>query len=94
MAGVTVWGPDFSQRERAPTVSITIDGVSAREASRRLGRRGLLLWDGHFYAIRAVEVLGLAERGGLLRSGISLYNTREEIERLVGAIGDIAAGGD
>ncbi len=94
IAGVTVWGPDFTQRARAPTVSITIDGVSAREASRRLGRKGLLLWDGHFYAIRAVEVLGLAERGGLLRSGVSLYNTREEIERLVSAIGDIAAGGD
>ena len=81
--GVTVWGPDFSSTRRAPTVSITVDGVGATEAARRLGDEGVLVWDGDFFAVRPVEVLGLAERGGLLRAGISLYNTREEVGRLV-----------
>lgn len=89
--GVTVWGPDFSGR-RAPTVSITIDGVPAIDAARRLGARGLQVWDGHFYAIRAIEVLGLAERGGVLRTGVAMYNTPEEIERLVEGVREIAAG--
>lgn len=89
--GVTVWGPDFSGR-RAPTVSITIDGVPAIEAARRLGAKGLQVWDGHFYAIRAIEVLGLAERGGVLRTGIVMYNTPEEIERLLAGVAEIAAG--
>lgn len=83
LPGVAVWGPDFSSPRRAPTVSITLEGVTATEAARRLGDEGVLVWDGDFFAVRPVEVLGLAERGGLLRAGISLYNTREEVDRLV-----------
>lgn len=86
--GVTVWGPDFSGR-RAPTVSITIDGVPAIDAARKLGAKGLQVWDGHFYAIRAIEALGLTERGGVLRTGFAMYNTREEIERLVQGVAEI-----
>jgi selenocysteine lyase/cysteine desulfurase len=84
--GVTVWGPGFESRRRAPTVSITIDGVHPRDAARRLGEQGIAVWDGHFYAARPIEVLGLAERGGVIRVGISMYNTRAEIERLLKAV--------
>jgi len=84
--GVRVWGPGFESPERAPTVSVTIDGVRPEDAARRLAAKALHLWAGHFYAIRPVEVLGLAERGGLLRCGISMYNTPEEIDRLLAGI--------
>jgi len=87
--GVTVWGPDFSG-PRAPTVSITIDGVHPNEAARRLGEKGIQVWDGDFYALRPVEALGLAERGGLIRTGIVMYNTRQEVDRLLEAIAGIA----
>ncbi|HET7041121.1 MAG TPA: cysteine desulfurase-like protein, partial [Gemmatimonadales bacterium] len=83
--GVTVWGPDFSG-PRAPTVSITIDGVRPIDAARALGRRGLQVWDGHFFAIRPIEALGLLEQGGVLRTGIVMYNTREEVDRLLEGI--------
>jgi cysteine desulfurase family protein (TIGR01976 family) len=83
--GVTVRGPDFSGR-RAPTVSITIEGVHPTAAARTLGELGLQLWDGHFYALRPIEVLGLAERGGVLRMGVVMYNTREEIDRLLAGV--------
>ena len=86
--GVTVWGPDFSG-PRAPTVSITIDGVHPNEAARRLGEKGLQVWDGNFYALRPVEALGLAEKGGLIRTGIVMYNTRQEVDRLLEAIAEI-----
>ena len=89
--GVTVWGPDFSTTRRAPTVSITIDGVDPVEAARRLGERGVFVWDGHFYAARAVEALGLSGRGGLLRAGMSMYTTREEVDRLLSGVAEIAA---
>ncbi len=89
--GVTVWGPDFSG-PRAPTVSITIDGVHPTDAARALGRRGIQVWDGHFFAIRPVEALGLLERGGLLRAGIVMYNTREEVDRLLEGIEALARG--
>jgi len=81
--GVTVWGPDFSSGLRAPTLSITVDGLTAEEVAARLGEQGVQVWDGHFYAVRAIEVLGLTERGGVLRTGVVMYNTREEIDRLV-----------
>ncbi|HUG53669.1 MAG TPA: cysteine desulfurase-like protein [Vicinamibacteria bacterium] len=90
LRGVTRWGPGFEDGPRAPTVSITIDGVAPEQAARRLGEAGVLVWDGHFYAARAIEVLGLAERGGVLRTGFSMYNTPEEVERLVAGVADIA----
>src|SRR5208282_5925041 len=71
LPGVHVFGPDFTSRARAPTVSITLDKHTAAEAARALGAQGVYVWDGHFYAARAVECLRLAERGGLLRTGIS-----------------------
>lgn len=89
--GVTVWGPDFSSQDRAPTVSITVDGWTAAEAATRLGDEGIQVWDGDFYAARAIEVLGLKERGGVLRTGIVMYNTREEVDRLLAGLREIAA---
>ncbi|MEA3198164.1 MAG: hypothetical protein QOF32_2216 [Gammaproteobacteria bacterium] len=82
--GVRVWGPDFGAgRTRAPTVSITLGNVTAAEAATALGNQGICVWDGDFYAARPVQVLGLVERGGLLRTGISMYNTRDELNRLL-----------
>jgi len=72
------------------TVSITIEGVTAQKAARQLGDQGVLVWDGHFYALRAVEVLGLLDRGGVLRAGLSMYNTPEDVDRLVAGVDEIA----
>lgn len=81
--GVTVHGPSFSAARRAPTISFTVDGKQAEEVAAALGEKGICTWDGHFYAIRPVEVLGLLERGGVTRVGISLYNTPQEINQLL-----------
>jgi cysteine desulfurase family protein (TIGR01976 family) len=86
LPGVTVWGPDFSLRARAPTVSITLQRATAAEAAAALAKEGICVWDGHFYAARAVQVLGLAERGGLLRTGVSMYSTREDLDRLLAGL--------
>jgi cysteine desulfurase family protein (TIGR01976 family) len=89
--GVRVWGPDFAAgRERAPTVSIAFDKITAAEAATALGNEGICVWDGNFYAERPVQVLGLEQRGGLLRTGISMYNTREELARLLAGIERLA----
>jgi cysteine desulfurase family protein (TIGR01976 family) len=85
--GVRVWGPDFaSGRVRAPTVSFSHDKATAAEIATSVGKQGICVWDGDFYAARPIEVLGLAERGGLLRTGISMYNTRDELTRLLAGI--------
>jgi len=90
MPGVHMWGPDFTTRSRAPTVSITLDKATAAEAAAALGAQGICVWDGDFYAARAVQLLGLADRGGVLRTGISMYSTRYDLNRLLAGIEQLA----
>lgn len=88
LRGVTVWGPGFDLAPRAPTVSITL-GITAAEAASALAKLGLQVWAGHFYALRVLEAFNLVTRGGLLRTGFALYNTREEVDRLLTGIASI-----
>jgi cysteine desulfurase family protein (TIGR01976 family) len=89
MEGVKVYGPAFNEPLRAPTISFTLDGMKPVEICSFLNEKGICVWDGHFYAIRPVEVLGLLEKGGLTRAGISLYNTQEEIDRFLEGIHEL-----
>jgi len=77
---------------RTPTAAITIDGVSSPDVATALGRAGIAVWDGNFYALELVERLGLADRGGLVRIGLTHYNTIEEVDRLLAEVARIAAG--
>jgi selenocysteine lyase/cysteine desulfurase len=88
LPGVTLYGPPEGT-PRTSTVSFTLADFSAEQACRALGARGFFLWDGHFYARRLVEVLGLLPRGGLIRVGLAPYNTAAELERLVAAVDDL-----
>jgi selenocysteine lyase/cysteine desulfurase len=90
LPGVRVWGPDFLVAARAPTVSITLGKHTAAEAATALGAQGVCVWDGNFYAARAVELLGLADRGGLLRTGISMYSTEGDVRRLLEGVEKLA----
>jgi cysteine desulfurase family protein (TIGR01976 family) len=87
--GVTLYGPPAGH-PRTSTVSFTIDGVRPEQACRVLGEQGVFVWDGHFYAIRLVERLGLMERGGLIRAGLCPYTTWDELERLVDGVRRLA----
>ena len=88
--GVRVWGTDFSSRRRAPTVSITMEGVTPLAMATELGQDGVCVWDGDFYALRPIELLGLAAQGGVLRTGVSMYSQESDIERLLGGLSRIA----
>ena len=61
------------------------------EVCRHLAQKNICAWDGHFYAIRAIESLGLLEKGGVTRLGISLYNTKEEMDLVLEEIKKIAS---
>jgi cysteine desulfurase family protein (TIGR01976 family) len=87
--GVTVYGPP-DDHPRTSTVAFTVDDQSPEEVCRALGNEGLFLWDGHFYAIRLVERLGLIERGGLVRAGLAPYTTADEVERLLDGVRRLA----
>jgi cysteine desulfurase family protein (TIGR01976 family) len=75
---------------RAPTAAFTIDGTTPRAVAETLGRDGIAVWDGDFYATGLVERLGLAASGGLVRVGLMHYTTAAEVDRLVAALDMIA----
>jgi len=87
--GVQVAGQDFSSPHRAPTISFTMEGKTPQHVCAALGRKNICAWDGHFYALRAIEILGLLERGGVTRMGLSVYNTDQEIETVLKETNDI-----
>jgi cysteine desulfurase family protein (TIGR01976 family) len=78
--------------ERTPTAAITLDGVSPRAACEALGRASIATWDGDFYATGLIERLGLAVSGGVIRIGLTHYNTADEVDRLLATLETIAAG--
>lgn len=78
-------------QERVPTFSVTLEGHHPREMAEHLAARAISVWDGDFYAWELVRTLGLAEAGGLLRIGLVHYNTLEEVDRLVEALGELRA---
>ncbi len=95
IAGVEIHGIVDRSRaaERVPTVSISISGVHPRAAAEDLGRHGMFVWDGDFYATGLIERLGRAETGGVLRIGLVHYNTATEVDRVVAAVERLATTG-
>lgn len=89
--GARLWGVSFDgAKARAPTVSFTLDGVESVQVARTLAEVGICVWDGDFYApgpVAALKVPG----GALVRVGFSMYNTREEADRLIRVVAGLAS---
>jgi cysteine desulfurase family protein (TIGR01976 family) len=83
--GVRVFGPPPSE-PRTPTVSFTVDGMTAEAVSRALAERALFASHGDFYAQTVVERLGVES---LVRVGCACYTTEEEIDRLLDAVNSL-----
>ncbi len=90
--GVTLYGIADPSRFawRTPTVGMRVAGYSPRELAQQLGDRGIFTWNGNFYALNLMQRLGLESSGGMLRIGCTHYNTREEIQRLLHTLHEIA----
>ena len=73
---------------RVPTFSVTHPQRTPDELAAALGDRGLATWPGNFYAVEVMERLGLP--AGTLRIGFVHYNTTEEVDRLLGALRELA----
>ncbi|CAN5832302.1 cysteine desulfurase-like protein [soil metagenome] len=90
MDGVLVWGPP-TMDARTPTVAFTVDGHHPSEVAMELAAVRIATWAGHSYAVEAVDQLGLAERGGVVRAGVVAYLDDEDVGRLLDAVERIAA---
>ena len=89
--GISIVGltADADVERRTPTAAITIAGRTPHDAAARLGEQGIAVWDGDFYATGLIERLGLAP-DGVVRIGLTHYNTRAEIDRLADALTELA----
>ena len=82
---VHIYGPP-PEAPRTPTVSFTVEGMTAEDVARALVKRGIFASHGDFYAATVIRVLGVE---GLVRIGCAAYTTEEEIERLLECVTSI-----
>ena len=92
--GCHIYGITDSQRsaERCSTLSLRIGNHHPTALATFLGDRGIFTWDGNYYALNLSERLGVESRGGMLRIGLVHYNTPDEVDRLLAALREFAAG--
>ena len=83
LSQVEVIGTSFNEEQRAPTLSFTFKGKTPAEVCAQLAQENIFAWDGHFYAIRSTEVLGLLEKGGVTRVGMSVYSKESDVDQLI-----------
>ena len=91
--GVTLHGIANANRlhERVATFTFEIAGHSADAIAGRLAARNIFVWNGYYYAWEPAGVLGLRTRGAV-RVGFTHYNTLDEVDTLIAALGDITGG--
>jgi len=90
--GLKLYGISDPQRfeNRCATFVVRVEGHTPLELATKLGERGIFTWDGNYYALNVSEQLDVERLGGFLRIGLVHYNTMEEVERLLGALREIA----
>lgn len=78
--------------ERTPTVSFRLANMSPHAVAEALAVRGIFVWDGNYYALSLSERLGVESQGGMVRVGLTHYNTPEEVDYFLDLLGALAAG--
>lgn len=76
---------------RVPTVSVSRPGLNNEATALALSDRGIYTWDGHVYALDIIERLGLANSGGILRLGLTHYNSASDVERTLTALAELVS---
>src|SRR6266446_2118476 len=91
--GIRIFGITDENRfdERCATLSFRLGGHHPTKIAAFLGERGIFTWDGNFYALNLSERLGVEQHGGVLRVGLVHYNTVEEVDRLLAALGEFVS---
>ncbi len=93
--GLRLWGVSDQARlaERTPTFAIRLGDEDPLKTASELARRGIYVWDGHYYAITIMERLGLLDTGGAVRIGFCHYHSIEDVDRVLVALEEIARAG-
>ena len=71
------------------TLFRSVEGRDAGEIAAEAGKRGVGIGAGDFYAARAIDALGLRERGGVVRVSMVHYNTEAEVDRVIRVLDEV-----
>jgi cysteine desulfurase family protein (TIGR01976 family) len=85
---VRVHGP-HDLVDRTPTVCFSVEGHTPAAVAGALADARVAVWGGHYYAVEVMASLGLAD-GGAVRAGVSCYTTPDDVQRLLGAVAQLA----
>jgi cysteine desulfurase family protein (TIGR01976 family) len=93
--GATVYGVADENRihERVPTFMFNIGTLSPQMIVEEMAKREIGIRDGHMYAPRLMNRLGLSMDSGAIRVSLVHYNTIEEIGRFEEALKEIVVSG-
>jgi cysteine desulfurase family protein (TIGR01976 family) len=80
---VRILGPQDDCPDRVGTISFVHSEKSSREITDVVDRSGIAIRNGHMYAYRLCEALGLDPDDGVVRISLVHYNTPAEIGRLI-----------
>ena len=72
---------------RVPTFAVTHPALAPDEVAARLAERKIAVWSGDYYAVEVMQRLGLPD--GAVRIGIVHYNSAEEVDRVLAALGGL-----
>jgi cysteine desulfurase / selenocysteine lyase len=81
--GLTVFGPSEADR-RGGVVSFAIDGMHPHDIAELCDREAVCIRAGHHCAQPLMRCLGV---GATARASFGVYNSRDEVDRLVEALG-------
>ena len=73
---------------RVPTFAFRVEGMAPRAVAEQLAAQDIAVWAGDYYAFEGMTALGLQPEGAV-RAGFVHYNTLEEVDRLLAALGGL-----
>lgn len=79
-------------RERCPTYSFTLEGITSNDICRKMSKENIYVWNGEdgLGALDLVKYFDIVKIGGLLRVSLEHYNTLGEINRFLEVLDSIS----
>jgi cysteine desulfurase family protein (TIGR01976 family) len=87
MGHVTTYG---KAARRTATAYFTVAGHTPRQVAEHLTARQVNVWNGHNYAWELTGALAIRDAGSAVRAGLVHYNSREEVDRLLDGVEELA----
>ena len=75
---------------RTSTLSFVVEGHTPLAVAEHLAQRRVSVWNGDNYAYELMDRFGLADSGGAIRASLVLYNTADDVDRLLEAVTELA----